>query len=55
MAYINYENITAKTPWQNFVGDVPLHLDYFEGTMFAAVEELTVIVNSPSQVELFVA
>ena len=25
--------ITAKTPWAGHTGDVPLHLDYFEGTM----------------------
>ena len=31
---------TAKTPWANFVGDVPLHLDYFEGSMFQAVENI---------------
>ena len=30
--------ITAKTPWADFLGDVPLHLDYFDGTMFEAVE-----------------
>ena len=29
--------ITAKTPWAAYVGDVPLHLDYFEGSMFDAV------------------
>lgn len=26
--------ITAKTPWEAFMGDVPMHLDYFEGSMF---------------------
>ena len=31
---------TVKTPWANFVGDVPLHLDYFEGSMFQAVENI---------------
>ena len=30
--------ITAKTPWKNYMGDVPMHLDYFEGAMFEAVE-----------------
>ena len=30
-------NITAKTPWATHLGDVPLHLDYFEGTMFEMV------------------
>lgn len=30
--------ITAKTPWKNHMGDVPMHLDYFEGSMFEALE-----------------
>ena len=30
--------ITAKTPWKEHMGDVPMHLDYFEGSMFEAVE-----------------
>ena len=34
------EEITAKMPWANFVGDVPLHLDYFEGSMFDKVAEI---------------
>lgn len=29
--------ITAKTPWKDYLGDLPMHLDYFEGTMFDAV------------------
>lgn len=33
-------NITAKTPWANFMGDVPMHIDYFEGTMFEAVKRV---------------
>lgn len=32
------ESITAKTPWKDHLGDVPMHLDYFQGTMFEAVE-----------------
>ena len=32
--------ITAKTPWQPYMGDVPMHLDYFEGSMFEAVEKI---------------
>jgi len=28
---------TVKTPWQNHMGDVPMHLDYFDGTMCQAV------------------
>ncbi len=31
------ENITAKTPWKAHLGEVPFHLDYFEGSMFEAV------------------
>lgn len=34
------ETITAKTPWQANMGDVPMHLDYFEGSMFEAVEAI---------------
>ena len=30
--------ITAKTPWKGHTGDVPMHLDYFDGSMFEAVE-----------------
>ena len=32
--------ITAKTPWADYLGDVPMHLDYFEGTMCQAVEAI---------------
>ena len=32
-------NITAKTPWKDYLGDLPMHLDYFDGTMFEAVLE----------------
>ena len=32
--------ITAKTPWKDYMGDVPMHLDYFQGTMFEAVEAI---------------
>ena len=31
--------ITAKTPWEKNLGDLPMHLDYFDGTMFEAVQE----------------
>ena len=34
------DTITAKTPWAPFVGDVPLHLDYFEGSMFDKVADV---------------
>lgn len=33
-------NITAKTPWAAHLGDVPLHLDYFDGTMFEMVSDI---------------
>lgn len=32
--------ITAKTPWAPYLGDLPLQLDYYEGTMFEKVEEI---------------
>jgi long-chain acyl-CoA synthetase len=28
---------TVKTPWKDYMGDVPMHLNYFEGSMFEAV------------------
>ena len=31
--------ITAKTPWQSYMGDVPMHIDYFDGSMFDMVEQ----------------
>lgn len=32
--------ITAKTPWAPYLGNVPLHLKYFEGSMFEAIEKI---------------
>ena len=32
--------IKVKTPWENFVGDVPLHLEYFDGSMYEAVAHI---------------
>ncbi len=32
------ENV--KTPWKDFMGDVPMQLAYFEGSMFEAVERI---------------
>ena len=32
--------ITAKTPWKEFMGDVPMHLNYFEGSMYEAVKRI---------------
>ena len=31
-------SITVKTPWKDYLGDVPMHLEYFDGSMFEAVE-----------------
>ena len=36
----NMNEITAKTPWQAYMGEVPMHLDYFEGSMFDAVKSI---------------
>ena len=30
----------VKTPWKDYLGDVPMHLDYFQGSMFDAVERM---------------
>jgi len=32
--------ITAKTPWAEHLGELPLHLEYFEGSMFEAIEAI---------------
>ena len=32
--------ISAKAPWKAHLGDVPFTLDYFEGSMFEAVEAI---------------
>ena len=32
--------ITAKTPWKEHLGEVPMHLDYFQGTLFESVEAI---------------
>ncbi len=34
------EAITAKTPWESSMGQVPMHLDYFQGSMFEAVRKI---------------
>ena len=36
----NMDKITARTPWEPWMGSVPMHLDYFRGTMFEAVEKI---------------
>ena len=33
-------SITVKTPWKDYLGDVPMHLEYFDGSMFEAVENV---------------
>lgn len=33
-------NVTAKAPWKDHLGDLPMHLEYFEGTMFDAVKNI---------------
>ena len=32
----------VRTPWAPFMGEVPMHLDYFQGTMIEAVEKMGV-------------
>lgn len=32
--------ITAKTPWKDNLGDLPMHLEYFDGTMYEAVKKI---------------
>ncbi len=32
--------VTAKTPWKTSLGDIPFSLDYFEGSMYEAVEKI---------------
>ncbi len=34
------ENEKVKMPWADHLGDVPLHLDYFEGSMYDAVRKI---------------
>ncbi|MCC8079717.1 MAG: AMP-binding protein [Oscillospiraceae bacterium] len=33
------QKITAKAPWREHLGDVPFTLDYFQGSVYEAVEE----------------
>ena len=30
----------VRTPWIEHLGDIPSHLDYFEGSMYEAVEKI---------------
>ena len=32
--------VTAKTPWASSMGDCPMHLNYFEGSMYQALEKI---------------
>ncbi len=34
------DGITAKTPWEAQMGDIPLHLEYFEGSMIDKVAQI---------------
>ena len=34
------QNITAKTPWIPYLGEVPAHVEYFSGSMFDAVKRI---------------
>lgn len=34
------KTVTAKTPWKDSMGGVPMKLDYFEGTMYEAVQKV---------------
>ncbi len=34
------QNNTVKTPWAPNMGDVPMHLEYFDGTMFQMLESV---------------
>lgn len=34
------ENISAKAPWREQLGEVPFTLDYFDGSMFEAIEKI---------------
>ena len=34
------EPITAKTPWENQMDQIPMHLDYFEGSMVDKVMQI---------------
>ena len=40
--YVNAETatdpITAKTPWKDFLGDLPFHLNYYDGTLYEGVK-----------------
>lgn len=33
------ENIKVKAPWKDHIGDLPFHLEYYEGTLYEAVKK----------------
>lgn len=37
---MNTVEVKVKTPWKNHMGDVPMHLNYFEGSLFEAVDNV---------------
>ncbi len=37
---MNKMKITAKTPWKDHLGGIPMSLNYYEGSMFEAVEKI---------------
>lgn len=37
------EHTTVRTPWKDFMGDVPMHLTYFDGSLFEALERIASI------------
>lgn len=34
------DTVNVKTPWEPFMGDIPMHLDYFEGSMYDKIREV---------------
>ena len=33
--------VTPRTPWEPFMDSIPMHLDYFDGSMFEALQKIT--------------
>ena len=40
MKFMNGAEITAKMPWAGHTEDIPMYLDYFDGTMVEAIERI---------------
>ena len=36
----DYKDTTAKTPWEPYMGETPMHLNYFQGSMCQKLEEI---------------